>query len=73
MNNKRANGKRKRIESRKMYKLQEKTKVTADYNDGKIKKDEKFPLPKQVIIAIRTELEYGESIVINGLRDFTTK
>ena len=56
-----------------MYKLQAKTKVTADYNDGKIKKDEKFPLPKQVIIAIQSELEYGEPIAITGLRDFITK
>lgn len=72
MNNKRANGKRKRISSHKMYKLQGKTKDTAEYNDGKIKKDEKFLLPKQVIIAIRSELEYGEPIAINGLRDFET-
>ena len=73
MNNKRVNGKRKRIESHKMYKLQGKTKVTADYNNGKIKNDEKFPLPKQVIIAIQSELGYGEPIVINGLKSFTTK
>ena len=56
-----------------MYKLQAKTKVTADYNDGKIRKDEKFPLPKQVIIAIKSELEYGEPIVITGLKDLITK
>lgn len=58
MNNKRVNGKRKRITSHKMYKLQGKTKLTA---------------PKQVIIAIQSESEYGEPIVINGLKDFTTK
>lgn len=55
MNNKRANGKPKRITSSKMYKLHAKIK------------------PKQVIIAIRSELEYGEPITINGLRDFITK
>ena len=55
MNNKRANGKPKRITSSKMYKLHAKIK------------------PKQVIIAMRSELEYGESITINGLRDFITK
>lgn len=43
MNNKRVNGKRKRITSHKMYKLQGKTKLTA---------------PKQVIIAIQSESEY---------------
>ena len=73
MNNKRVNGKRKRITSNKMYKLQGKTKVTAYYNDEKNNKDEKFLLPKQVIIAIRSELEYGEPIVINGLRDIELK
>lgn len=72
MNNKRINGKRERITSHKMYKLQGKTKVTADYNNGKIKKDEKFPLPKQIIIAIQSELKYGEPM-INGLKYFITK
>ena len=39
----------------------------------KTNNDEKFPLPKQVIIAIQSELEYGEPIVINDLKSFTTK
>ena len=56
MNNKRVNGKRKRITSNKMYKLKQ-----------------KLLHQKQVIIAIRSELEYGEPIVINGLKSFTTK
>ena len=55
MNNKRANGKPKRITSSKMQKLHAKIK------------------PKQDIIAIRRELEYGESIKISGRRDLITK
>lgn len=69
MNNKRANGKRKRIEDYKMKKLQAKTKVTADYDHNKSKG---FPLPKWIEIAIKTELEYGEPLLIQGLKKFET-
>lgn len=69
MNNKRANGKRKRIEDYKMKKLQAKTKVTADYDPNKSRD---FPLPKWVEIAIKTELEYGEPLLIQGLKNFET-
>lgn len=67
MNNKRANGKRKRIESYKIKILQGKTKITADYD---FNQNRDFPLPKWFEIAVKTELEYGKSLLIHGLRSF---